>query len=228
MRAPVGVGRSSRCDEGTAAGRARDVWTRSRSWTRSARSSIISPRSSRERRSILARTRCRSRRVPAEPRARPARWRGAADTSGSEESTPTPAHLAGSVRDGLVPQFPVAGNRTASDRERALRPPPPGTARGVPPRPTSNLAAPRPRLAPPGCRSSPLRRSNGVTPDRVRVRDRGRRAERAPPARGRDGPKRVATHPAISPVAAISNPRRASASEPPTDNAGYDLSEASR
>ena len=101
---------------------------------------------------------------PAEPRARMARRRGAADPSGSPETTPTLAHPAGSVRDELAPDRPVSGDRAASDREGALRPSLPGTARGVPPRPASDLAAPRPRLAASGRPSSPLRRSDDITP----------------------------------------------------------------
>ena len=76
-----------------------------------------------------------------------ARRRGAADPSGSPETTPTLAHPAGSVRNELAPYHPVAGDQVASDREGALRSSLPGTARSVPPRPASAPAAPRPRRA---------------------------------------------------------------------------------
>ena len=59
---------------------------------------------------------------------------------------------------------------------------------GVPPRPASNSAAPRPRPAAPGRPSSPLRLSDGINPERLRVADPSRRAERDRFGRGQAPP----------------------------------------
>ena len=113
---------------------------------------------------------------------------------------------AGAVRDGLAPNRPVAGDRAASDLEGALRPPPPGTARGVLPRPASGLAAPRPRPAAsgrPSSPSSPIRRHHPRTPSGRQsqstrgTRDRGGR-DRARPGM----PERL--HRPVAPAATIS------------------------
>ena len=205
VRAVVGIGCDSRRDEGPTSRRARHIGPAravGRDPGRSASSRC--PRRRGDGPSD-ARTRRRPRRVPAEPRARLARRRGAADTSGSEETTPTLAHSAGSVRDESGPASSSGwrpnriGPRKSSSTASA------GNSPGRSSPASFGPCSPRPRLAASGRPSSPLRRSDGITPERRRVADHSRRAERDRGGRDRARPgmpERL--HRPVAPAATIS------------------------
>ena len=129
-----------------------------------------------------AATRCRPRRIPEESCARVACRRGTADAPSSQATATTLAHPAGPVRGDLAPRRAVAGGRTASDGEGAVRASATGAPRDVRAGPASDSATPRQGLAPGGSSSSPLQRSERSVPGRCCVGDH--RTRTSPPRSG--------------------------------------------
>ena len=129
-----------------------------------------------------AATRYRPRRIPEESCARVACRRGTADAPSSQATATTLAHPAGPVRDDLAPRRAVAGSRTASDGEGAVRASVTGAPRDVRAGPASDSATPRQGLAPGGSSSSPLQRSERSVPERCCVGDH--RTRTSPPRSG--------------------------------------------
>ena len=114
--------------------------------------------------------------------ARVACRRGTADAPSSQATATTLAHPAGPVRDDRAPRRAVAGSRTASDGEGAVRASATGAPRDVRAGPASDSATPRQGLAPGGSWSAPPQRSERSVPGCCCVGDH--RTRTSPPRSG--------------------------------------------